>query len=126
LAGPILLLLLVSIAGIVVVPFALCGLLAAWAIGKVAVMRSIGARVTGESLSSEEPSLRARATRSFVIGAVALLVAYIVPVVGFVVWGASGVLALGAAVLAFFEGYRRENPRVPRSKAVRTVPDVMP
>jgi uncharacterized membrane protein YhaH (DUF805 family) len=116
----------VSIAGILVVPFALCGLLAAWVVGKVAVMRWIGAHATGESLEADGPSIRAQATRSFVIGAAALLVAYVVPVVGFIVWGASAVLALGAAVLAFFEGYRRENPRAPKSKAVRSVPDLAP
>jgi uncharacterized RDD family membrane protein YckC len=126
LAGPIVLLLLVSVAGILVLPFALCGLIAAWVVGKVAVMRWIGARATGESLEPDAPSLRAYSARSFIVGAVALIVAYLVPVVGIIVWGATGVLALGAAVLTFFEGYRRENPRVPRTKAARALPDLPP
>jgi uncharacterized RDD family membrane protein YckC len=126
LAGPIVLLLLVSVAGILVLPFALCGVIAAWVVGKVAVMRWIGARATGESLEPDAPSLRAQAARSFIIGAAALLVAYVVPVVGIIAWGATGVLALGTAVLTFFEGYRRENPRVPRTKTARAMPDIPP
>ena len=129
LAGPIALLLILSLAGLLVVPFAICGLAAAWIVGKVAVMRWIGARAVPESLDAAAPTSRAMAVRSFLIGVAALLIAYMVPVLGLVIWGATGVLALGAAVLTFFEGYRRENPakpRVPKTPAVPLNPDTMP
>jgi uncharacterized RDD family membrane protein YckC len=128
LAGPIALLLIVSIAGLVVLPFALCGLIAAWMVGKVAVIRWIGGRAVPEPLEGESAS-RVGAVRSFLIGAAVLVLAYLVPVLGFIVWGATGVLALGAAVLTVFEGYRRENPSFPRAptpRAVPVVPEPMP
>ena len=124
LASPIALLLIVSVAGLVVLPFACCGLIAAWVVGKVGVLRWIGARAIPESLDPELPASRAAAVRSLLIGAVALTLAYMVPVVGMLAWGTTGVLALGAAVLTIFEGYRRENPSVPRAAKLRAAPAV--
>jgi len=129
LAGPIALLLIVSVAGLVVLPFAACGVIAAWMVGKVGVMRWIGARALPEALDAESSTSRVVALRSFLIGAAALLIAYMVPLIGFIAWGAGAVLALGGAVLTVFEGYRRENPAAPRTPKTRVapvIPDAMP
>jgi uncharacterized RDD family membrane protein YckC len=104
--GPVSMLLAVSVIGIVVVPFVVCAMLAAWIVGKVAVARWIGM-----SVATEEIDNRTHATRSFVIGFVLIAVAYSIPILGIITWAIVGVLGLGAASLAFVSAYRRENPR---------------
>jgi len=120
LAGPVLLLLTVTIVG---VPFALCALLLAWILGKVGVARWIGMTVVPEERRAISASLR-----SFVIGFAVIGVAYMIPVLGLVAWTTVGVLGLGGATLAFVSGYRRENPapapRMPSS--ANTEPPPMP
>ena len=114
LAGPVFLLLTVSVVGIVVVPFAICALLLAWILGKVGVARWIGMSVMPESRNDSGASPRTHGMRSFTIGFLVLCVAYMIPVLGLVAWASVGVLGLGAAVAAFIAGYRTENPVPPR------------
>jgi uncharacterized RDD family membrane protein YckC len=106
LIGPICVLLAVSIIGIAVVPFVICAAIAGGVIGKVAVARWIGMSAVDE----DPESTRAHGARSFVIGFAVLTIAYIIPVVGIITWGITGVLGLGSAALAFMAAYRRENP----------------
>ena len=106
LIGPVCVLLAVSIIGIAVVPFVICAAIAGAVIGKVAVARWIGMTAVEE----DPDSTRAHGARSFVIGFAVLTIAYIIPVVGIITWGITGVLGLGAAALAFMAAYRRENP----------------
>jgi len=133
LAGPICFVLAVSVVGLAVVPFVLCALLLAAVIGKVGFARWIGMSVARQ----DEPENRVQSLRSFLIGSAIMCVAYMVPVLGFVTWTMAGVFGLGAATLAFFSAYRRENPKPPRkikapapeagSSAPSAVPvDVMP
>ena len=105
LAGPVSLLLMVSVIGIAVVPFVLCALFLAWIIGKVGVMRWIGMNVL-----PQDPDSRGQSARSFAIGFAAICLLYMVPIVGFVAWTLVGVFGLGAATLAFVSAYRQENP----------------
>jgi uncharacterized RDD family membrane protein YckC len=120
LAGPICVLLAVSVIGIAVVPFVLCALLLAVIIGKIGFARWIGMTVVRQ----DEPENRAQSMRSFLIGSVIMCIAYMVPVLGFVTWTLAGVFGLGASTLAFFSAYRRENPKQPRK--VKTPPPVDP
>jgi hypothetical protein len=106
LIGPICVLLAVSLIGIAVVPFVICAAIAGAVIGKVAVARWIGMNAVEE----DPESTRAHGARSFVIGFAVLTIAYIIPVVGIITWGITGVLGLGSAALAFMAAYRRENP----------------
>jgi uncharacterized RDD family membrane protein YckC len=106
LIGPISVLLAISVIGIAVVPFVICAAIAGAVIGKVAVARWIGMSAVEE----DQDSGRAHGARSFVIGFAVLTIAYIIPVVGIITWGISGVLGLGSAALAFMAAYRRENP----------------
>jgi hypothetical protein len=119
LAGPVLLLLTVSIVGLVVVPFVVCAVLLAWILGKIGVARWIGFRILPEDAEGSRPatSLRLQAIRSFTIGFAILCIAYMIPVLGILVWATVGVLGLGAASMAFMAGYRRENPVVVRAVA---------
>ena len=138
LIGPISLLLAVSVIGIAVIPFVLCALLAGWIVGKVAVMRWIGMSVVSESDpggGTWDPDAlrvsprRAYGARSFVIGFALITLAYMIPVLGIVMWAIVGVLGLGSASLSFISAYRRENPKPiapPESEAPPAAPPMVP
>jgi uncharacterized RDD family membrane protein YckC len=115
LAGPVVIVLAASVIGLAVVPFLFCALIIAWIIGKVAVNVRIGDSIVGQSA----PASRAQVVRSFVIGFAVMCLAYVLPVLGFVVWALIGVTGLGAATLAFTSAYRRENPTPPKVKSRR-------
>jgi uncharacterized RDD family membrane protein YckC len=119
LAGPLCLLLAISVVGIAVIPFLLCALLLAAIIGRVGFARWIGMSVVHES----DPANRGQSVRSFVIGSALMCAAYMVPILGFTVWALAGVFGLGAAAIAFFSAYRRENPKRPKkTPAAEPVP----
>jgi len=113
LAGPVCLLLAVSVVGIAVVPVVIGGVIAAGIIGRVGVARWIGMR----AVPQEAMENRLQALRSFVIGFAVITLAYMVPVLGFLTWTMISVLGLGAASLAFIAGYRREHPAPAKSFA---------
>jgi uncharacterized RDD family membrane protein YckC len=106
--GPATLLLAVTVVGIAAIPFLWCALFLAGLMGKVAAVRWIGSTIVREG----EPH-RGVASRSIVIGFAVLCLAYMVPLLGIVTWASVGVLGMGAAALAFFDGLRRESPRPP-------------
>src|SRR5262249_50530508 len=120
LVGPVCVLLAVSVIGIVVIPFVMCAMLLGTVIGKVGLVRWVGMSIVAQ----DDPEDRLQSTRSFAIGSALLCLAYMVPVLGFVVWTISAVLGLGAAAMAFFTAYRRENPRPPRPVPVTEPPPV--
>lgn len=105
---PILLLLAATVVGLLVVPVALCALIAAGIVGRVASAGWLGARIVPEG----DDANRLRFVRSFAVGCAVLIVAYMVPVLGGLVWALLGATGLGAAALAFASAYRRENPPV--------------
>jgi uncharacterized RDD family membrane protein YckC len=114
LAGPVCVLLAVSVVGIAVIPFVLCALLLAAVLGKVGFARWIGMTV----IRQEELENRAQSLRSFLVGSIIMAIAYIIPVLGMLTWIMAGIFGLGASTLAFFSAYRRENPRPPKKSKV--------
>lgn len=114
LAGPVCVLLAVSVVGIVVVPFVLCALLLAGVLGKVGFARWIGMR----AIPQDDLESRAQSLRSFLVGSAIMCIAYMIPVLGMVTWITAGIIGLGAATQAFFGAYRRENPRPPKKSKV--------
>jgi uncharacterized RDD family membrane protein YckC len=114
LAGPVCVLLAISVIGIAVIPFVLCALLAAGVLGRIGFARWLGMSI----FPQESLDHRAQSTRSFVLGSAMMCVAYMIPFIGFVVWILAGVFGLGAATLAFYSSYRRENPRPPKKAPV--------
>jgi len=131
LLGPIVLLLAASVIGLLVVPVALCAVFVAGLVGKIAVARWLGTRLVSEG----DENSRLLLARSFAIGSVLLILVYMVPILGGVVWGLAGATGLGAATLAFMSAYRKENPPPPAPVAPLVppppyvpppVPDAMP
>jgi uncharacterized RDD family membrane protein YckC len=120
LTGPVATLLAVTVIGLAALPVLLAGLVIAWLVGRVAVARWIGMRL----FAQDEPDSRLEGLRSFVIGFVIITIAYMIPLLGVVVWGLTGVQGLGAATLAFVRAFRRENPPAP--KVARPVPPPVP
>jgi uncharacterized RDD family membrane protein YckC len=109
LTAPVALLLTATLIGLVIVPFLFCAIFVAWVVGRIAVARWIGRRVTRQ----EPPETPLEGVRSFLIGFAALVLLYMVPVIGFVVWGLVGVFGLGAASVTLLAGLRRERPPAP-------------
>jgi uncharacterized RDD family membrane protein YckC len=121
LTGPVAVVLAASVVGLAVVPFLLCAIVIAWLIGKVGVAMWLG----GSTIGARVPETRPQGLIAFVIGFALITIAYMVPFLGFVVYGLVGVLGLGAATLAFMSAYRRENP-VPPKPAPPPAPEYPP
>lgn len=92
--------------GLVVIPFLCAALIFAGIIGKVALLQAMGTAV-GRQLNL--PLLQ-KPLVGFVLGAVFLLVLYMVPLLGLIAFSLAGVWSLGGAVMATFGGMRREIP----------------
>jgi uncharacterized RDD family membrane protein YckC len=120
LIGPVGILLLVSVVGIVIVPFVLVALFVASLAGRVTVAKWIGLRILRpESADSRMTSV------AFAIGFAVICLTYMIPIIGLLMWAMVGVLGLGAVALAATDAYRDENPRpVPRLTAA--VPPLPP
>jgi uncharacterized RDD family membrane protein YckC len=109
---PVIVVLAASVVGLVVVPFLLAGLVVAVLLGKAGVARAIGSRLVAETPEGS----RLQSLRSFLIGSVVILLAYLVPIVGIVTWALTGVVATGAAAVMLRRRLRREHPA--RERAV--------
>jgi uncharacterized RDD family membrane protein YckC len=110
LTGPLAIVLAASVVGLAVVPFLFCAIAIAWLLGKVGVAIWLG----GSTVGIHDPDTRTQAVTAFAIGFALITIAYMVPILGFIVYGLVGVFGLGAATLAFTSAYRRENPVVPK------------
>jgi len=122
LTSPICMLLAVSVIGLAAVPILLCALLVAALLGKVAVARWIGERMVpaGRQHAADR---RLPSALFFAVGFAALVIAYMIPLIGFTVWTLTSVLGLGAVTLASIAAYRREHPpQIPAVHAERPRP----
>lgn len=103
LLGPLLFLLVVSVAGLLVIPFLICAVIAAMIFGKIAVYTYTGQQL-GRQFNSTGLSLPAL----LLLGAVLFYLIYMVPVLGFAVWGMVTLLGVGAVLLAAFAPFSQE------------------
>ncbi len=105
--GPLTVLLAATGVGVLVIPFLFCAMLAAFLLGRVAVYRYAGQQMGGQlGLTALQ-----RPVLALIVGAVIFHLLYIVPFVGFIVWGAIVPLGVGATVLAFFSSFRSETTK---------------
>ena len=113
LAGPLCLVLAISVVGIAVIPFVICALVLGAVIGRIGFARWLGMTVVDQ----DDIESRAQSVRSFLIGSAMMCLAYAIPLIGILTWAMAGVFGLGAAMQAFMHAYRRENPQPPRMAA---------
>jgi uncharacterized RDD family membrane protein YckC len=109
---PVITILGATVVGLAVVPVLLAAMVLAGVIGKAGVARVIGSGVIRQT----SPDSRLQSLRSFVIGAIVITLAYMIPVLGIVTWSLAGGLAIGAAAITMRARLRRELParvRVP-------------
>lgn len=101
--GPVVFLLIMSVAGILVAPILFFALLIAVFFGKVAVYRS-----TGEHLGRR---LHVAALESplvaLLVGLIIFYLLYMIPVIGFLVWGVATAWGLGAVLMACFSNVHK-------------------
>src|SRR4051812_6507410 len=105
---PVLLLLVVTVIGIVAVPFAIAGVILAALFGKASVLEFVGQQI-GRNLRVtlfESPLL------ALLIGGIILALFYMVPVLGFLIWCVATLLGLGAIMVATASALNNQ-PTVP-------------
>lgn len=105
--GPILGLLIVSVAGLLIIPFLICLLIVILLIGKASVFENTGAQIGRKIGLGDSPNPIA----ALLIGAILFNLLYMVPILGMLVWGIITPLGLGAVILATIHAFRREAQR---------------
>jgi uncharacterized RDD family membrane protein YckC len=86
------------------------------------VARAIGRGV----IRPERPEGRAAAFAAFLLGFAVLTFAYMVPILGFMTWALTSVLAVGAATISLRTYMRRERPASAPAPAASTPPPAVP
>jgi uncharacterized RDD family membrane protein YckC len=102
-------LLTVSTAGVflLVMPFVLCALVVAFLLGKVVVYR-----YTGQQLGRQmNVGLLQSPLVALIVGTAIFYLIYVIPVIGFLVWGVVSAFGLGAVVLTAAGTLKRENEK---------------
>jgi uncharacterized RDD family membrane protein YckC len=118
LLAPLTFLLAVSVVGIPVIPFLFCAMIVAYLFGKVSVYRFAGTQVGRQF----HVAIFQLPLVAFLIGALIFCLLYMIPVLGFLVWGAVIPFGMGAAALAAFGGLRREGNSKSAGAAVAATP----
>jgi uncharacterized RDD family membrane protein YckC len=109
LLAPLTLLLVVSVVGILVIPFMKIALILALLFGKVGVICFIGrgfARTSGAA-KFQVPIF------AFLVGGVILTLAYAIPFFGIFAWAVVTVFGFGGAIVALSNTFKREEAKVP-------------
>ena len=100
LAAFVLLLLVVTVVGLVAVPFVVVALLLGVLFGKAAFLQFVGAQIGRQAgnVTLQKPLV------AFLVGWVLITMLYIIPILGLLVFMLVGLGGLGAAVMATFSG----------------------
>jgi uncharacterized RDD family membrane protein YckC len=104
----VIIILIVTVVGLVIVPFLVAALFLGAVVGKIAILEWFGLRV-GRPLGSgfQKPLV------GFLIGSILLTLLYMVPILGALTYTIFGVWGLGCAATAAFSRMRREMPEQP-------------
>jgi uncharacterized RDD family membrane protein YckC len=99
---PVLLVLLcVTLVGIAVVPFAMAAVVCAVLFGKAVMLAWVGGRITGPTAVK-----RGHPAVAVLVGGALVLMLYVVPVLGFLVYNLLGILGFGTVVYTLILGLR--------------------
>lgn len=101
--GPLMFILAISVVGLVAIPFVLCAAVLAFFFGKAAVYACAGQQILRPFSGTE-----AKLPLGLLAGAGLCYLLYMVPILGFVLWGMVTLLGFGAVLLASFRSFRRE------------------
>jgi len=107
LSGLLIALLIVSVVGIIAVPFVVAALVVAFLFGKITIYRYVGQQL-GRQIglgSMQAPAI------ALILGTAIFYLLYAVPFLGFVAWGFSGIFGLGAVAIAAIQKFRSEKPK---------------
>lgn len=107
--APLTFLLIISVVGIIVIPFLKISLLLALIFGKVGVLCFLG---RGFIRSSGMTRLN-MPIAAFALGAIILTGVYTIPFFGMFAWAMATVFGLGGAIVALFGTFKREEGRIP-------------
>lgn len=99
--------------GLLVVPFVICGAVVIALVGKVAVFQFIGLQF-GRQLGG---GVLARPFVALLVGILICYVVFMIPIMGFLLWGLIAPLGTGAALLAIIRAFRREPGSQPAPRA---------
>ena len=103
LVSPIIITLLcITVIGIAAVPFVVAGLFFAGLFGKAVLLAWIGGRFIGRP----QPESQGHAALAVLLGGTVVLVLYLIPVLGFIVYKLLGLLGLGAVVYTLLQSLR--------------------
>ncbi|MSU04444.1 MAG: hypothetical protein EXS23_04295 [Pedosphaera sp.] len=122
LSVPLTLILVVSVVGIVLVPFFLCMLVLTVILGNASVYIFLGrqlSRATGIEMLQ-------RPLGAGVVGALTVLVLYMIPVVGCLTLGLVTTMAVGCVMLALLDAYRRETRLAAPAPISQDAPSTLP
>lgn len=109
--APLTFLLIVSVVGIIVVPFLKISLLLALIFGKIGVICFLGrglARTSGAA-KLHVPFL------AFLVGGIVLTLCYAIPFFGIFAWAMATVFGLGGAIVALSNTFKREESNIPQA-----------
>jgi uncharacterized RDD family membrane protein YckC len=103
LVSPIIITLLcITVIGIAAVPFVVAGLFFAGLFGKAVLLAWIGGRFIGRP----QPESQGHAAMAVLLGGTVVLVLYLIPVLGFIVYKLLGLLGFGAVVYTLLQSLR--------------------
>lgn len=107
--APLTAILVISVAGILVIPFLKIALLLALLFGKVGVICFLGRGLgkTSGASAFQVPFL------AFAFGAILLTLSYAIPLFGIFAWAMASVFGLGGAIVALSNSFQREESNVP-------------
>jgi uncharacterized RDD family membrane protein YckC/cytoskeletal protein CcmA (bactofilin family) len=109
LVGPLLLMLAATGIGLIVVPFVVAALMAAFLLGKIAVAQYLG-REMGRQVGLKLLTIPLVALFA---GITVLYLIYMVPGIGLLAWALTGLLGVGVAAIALFRAFGRETQTSP-------------
>ena len=120
---PVLIVLLcITVVGIALIPFLSVGLFFGGIFGKAAVHAWIGRRVTNQL--GDGPMKHVAVSVFF--GGLIIMLLYLVPVLGFLLWKMFGVLGLGMVVFRLILSMQREKPAKAAAGPTAAVPPLLP
>jgi len=116
LAGLVIVILLISVIGIIAVPFVIAGLVVSFLFGKITIYRFLGQQIGKQA----HLGVLQTPVVALVLGTAIFYLLYAVPFLGFVAWAFTGIFGMGAVAMTIIHKYREERAKAQPPKPVLT------